>query len=94
MQNGVGDALGRNTHIAVQAADEQFADLARAPMRLLALERDDQALDLQGQLIGIAHWAARTVAQRFDTVIFVAGEDLVAGLARDAEFAVRPANPS
>ena len=38
MQDGVDGALGRDADVAVQAAHQQLADLARAPMRLLALE--------------------------------------------------------
>ena len=80
-------ALGRNAHIAVQAADQELADLARAPVRLVALEADDQALDLRRQLVGVAHRPARAVAQGLEAVLLVAVEDLVAGLARDAELA-------
>ena len=45
-EHGVDGALGRDADVAGQAAHQQLADLARAPVRLLALERDDQALDL------------------------------------------------
>ena len=38
--------LGRNPDIAVEPPDQQFPDLARAPVRLLGLEPDSQALDL------------------------------------------------
>ena len=56
-------------------------------MRLIAFERDDQALDLRRQLVGVAQRPARAVAQRLEPVLLVAIEDLVAGLARDAELA-------
>ena len=78
-------ALGRNADVAVQPPDQQLADLARAPVRLLALEPDNQALDLRRQLVGIAHRPPRAVAQRLKPVLLVAIEDLVAGLAGDAE---------
>ena len=55
-------ALGRQAHIAGKFAQQQFADFARAPMRLVALEIDDQPLDLIGQLVGIP---SRTVTCRF-----------------------------
>jgi hypothetical protein len=62
MQHGVDGALGRDAHVLVQAANQELANLARAPMGLLALERDDQALDLRRQLIGIADRPARPIA--------------------------------
>ena len=46
-------AFGRNPDIAVKPSDQQFPDLARAPVRLLGLEADNQALDLRRQLVGI-----------------------------------------
>jgi len=55
MKNGMDGALGRHPHITVEPADEQFADFAGAPMGLVLLEADDQALDLLGQLVGITH---------------------------------------
>ena len=36
-------AFGWNPDIAVQPPDQQFPDLARAPVRLLGLEADNQA---------------------------------------------------
>jgi hypothetical protein len=51
-------AFGRNPDIAVKPSDQQFPDLARAPVRLLGLETDNQALDLLRQLVGIAAPAA------------------------------------
>src|SRR5215471_10240038 len=56
-------------------------------MRLIALETDDQALDLCRQLIGIAYRPPRPVSQGLQPVLLVAIEDFVAGLARDAELA-------
>jgi hypothetical protein len=79
----------RDAQVSIQAADQQFANLARAPMRLVPLQSDDQALNLGRQLIGIPHGPTAAVTQRFGTVLPVAREDLVAGLARDAEL---PAN--
>jgi hypothetical protein len=40
-------------------------------MRLLALECDDQALDLLRQLIGIAHRTARPIAKGLGTMILI-----------------------
>ena len=43
-------AFGGQAHMAVEAADEEFL-LAGAPVRLVALEGDDQAFDLGRELI-------------------------------------------
>src|SRR5215218_3461925 len=85
VQHGVDGALGRDAHVPGQAADQEFADLACAPVRLLTLQAYDQALDLGRQLIGIAHRPTRAVGQGLEPELLVAGENLVAGLARDAE---------
>src|SRR5450631_960510 len=85
MQDGVDGALGRDAQVAVQAADQQFPNLARTPMGLLVLEPDDEALDLGRELIGIAYRPARAIAQRLAAMLLVPREDLVAGLARDAK---------
>jgi hypothetical protein len=73
-------ALGRNSDIAVEPPDQQLADLARAPVRLLALEPDNQPLDLLRQLVRITHWPARPIAQGCQPVLLVTIEYLVAGL--------------
>src|SRR5688572_25025225 len=54
-------------------------------MRLLPLQTEDHGFHLIGKLIGIAHRPARPVRQCLDAVLAVAIENLVAGLARDAE---------
>ena len=74
-------AFSRNPDITVEPPDQQFADLARSPVRLLGLEADNQALDLLRQLVGIAHRPPRAIAQRLKPVLLVAIENLVAGLA-------------
>ena len=79
-------AFGRNPDIAVEPSYQQLPDLARAPVRLLGLEPDNQALELLRQLVGIAHRPPRAVAQRRQPVLPVAIENLVAGLAGYAEF--------
>ena len=48
IENRMDGALGGNPDVAVEPPDQEFADLARAPVRLLGLEADDQALDLRG----------------------------------------------
>src|SRR3546814_5191465 len=47
VQHGVDRALGWHPHVAGQPPHQQLADLARAPVRLVPLEVDDQALDLR-----------------------------------------------
>src|SRR5690349_10377156 len=74
-------AFGGNPDIAIEPPDQQLADFARAPVRLLGFEADNQALDLLRELIGIAHWPPGAVAQRLKPVFPVAIENLVAGLA-------------
>ncbi len=81
IENRMDGAFGRNPDIAIEPPDQQFADLARAPVRLLGLEPDNQALDLLRQLVGIAHRPPRAIAQGLKPVLLVAIENLVAGLA-------------
>jgi hypothetical protein len=78
VEHGVDGALGWNAHVAGEPPDQELADLARPPMRLVALEVDDQAVDLRWQLVGIAHRPARAVAQlnhddRHDARLPIAG---------------------
>ena len=61
VENGVDRALGGNAKVAVQPPHQEVADFARAPMRLVALEGDDQPLDLRRQLVGVAHRPSRTI---------------------------------
>ena len=58
IENRMDGALGRHPDVAVEPPDQEFADLARAPMRLLSLQPDNQALDLLRQLVGVAHRTA------------------------------------
>jgi len=64
---------------------ELLADFRRAPAGILALEADDYRLDRGREAVGLAEGPAVTVGERLETAIFVAVEDLVASLARDAE---------
>ena len=85
VKHRVDGALGRNLDVSVEPAHQQFADLARTPVRLLGLEADDKGLDLLRELVGIAHRPSGAVAERLQAVFLVAIENLVAGLARYAE---------
>src|SRR6516164_458946 len=64
--------VARNADVAVQSTDQELADLAGTPMRLVTLGRDDQALDLRRQLIGIVNRPARAVGQGLETVFLIA----------------------
>ena len=57
-------ALGRNLDVSVEPPHQQFADLARTPVRLLGLEADDKGLDLLRELVGIAHRPSGAVTER------------------------------
>ena len=85
-------ALGRQPRVAGELADQQLPDFARAPMRLVPLEIDDQPLHLVRQLVGIAYRPTRAIAQRIEPLVLVAVEDLVAGLAGNAEIAAHLAH--
>ena len=85
IEHRMNGALGGNPDVAVEPAHQQFANLAGAPVRLLALQPDDQGLELLRELVGVADRPPGAVAQRLQPVLLVAVENLVAGLAGDAE---------
>src|SRR5262245_62373862 len=85
IENRMDGAFGRHPDVAGEAPDQELADLARAPVRLLGLEADDQALELLRQLVGIAHGSPRPVGQGLKPMLLVAVEYLVAGLPGDTE---------
>src|SRR5690349_10741392 len=66
-----------------------LADLRGAPARPLALEPNDQLLDLEGQLVGLPVGPARAIGQSLEPAVSIALENLVAGLARDFELAAQ-----
>src|SRR5262245_34927210 len=86
-QNRVYGAPGRNSNFAAKPSHQELANLARTPVRLLALQPYDQAFELRGELVGIADWPPRAIAQGSQSVLFVTIEDLVAGLTGYAEVA-------
>lgn len=75
-----GDAL-----VPSEPPDKDLADLARAPVWLVALRLDDLTLDLPGKLVGVAHRPARPIGERDRPILPIALEQLVAGLSRNAE---------
>jgi hypothetical protein len=60
MKDGVNGAFGGNAHIAGKPSDQELADLASAPMRLVALEGQNQAFDLLRE-VGILPMRVSTI---------------------------------
>jgi hypothetical protein len=58
-----------------------FADLRRAPARILALQVDDHRFQLRRQAIGLTMGPPAAIAEALQAAVLVAGEDFVAGLA-------------
>src|ERR1700759_285563 len=85
VEHRVDRALGGELDVAVQPPHQQLADLAGTPVRLLALQPDNQRLDLLRELIAITHRPAGPIAERLKPVLPVAVENLVTGLAGYAE---------
>src|SRR3954470_13031441 len=52
IENRMDGALGRYSDIAAEPPDQELANLTRAPVRLLGLQPDNQALNLLRQLVG------------------------------------------
>src|SRR5690606_33328003 len=92
IKHGMDGAPGGYPDIAGQAAHEQLADLAGAPVRLVLLGPHDHPLDRVRQLVGIANRSSRSVGQCLETMLPVTSEDLVSGLSRDAELPADPAH--
>ena len=74
-------AFGGQAQVAGQPAQEELPDLTGAPVGLVALEADDQALDLAGQLVGVADRPAGAVGEGLEAMLLVAVKDFVAGFA-------------
>jgi hypothetical protein len=55
IENRMDGAFGWNPDVSIEPPDEELADLARPPVRLLGLEPDNQALNLLRQLVGVAN---------------------------------------
>src|SRR5258708_17435261 len=79
VENGMDRTLGRYAHIRSQPPDQTLANLAGAPIGLLLFDLDNQALQLRGHLVGVAHRPARAIAQRFKPMLLVTIVDFVAG---------------
>ncbi|MBB5667753.1 hypothetical protein GGE66_002076 [Rhizobium leguminosarum] len=68
---------------------QSFSDLRCAPARLLLLGAHNQLLDLERKLIGVPVRTSRAIRQSFQSTGIIAADDLVAGLAGDAELAAQ-----
>ena len=65
---------------------QQFVpDLGRAPGGMLPLDGEDGLLDLERRLVGVAIGSSGPILQTTQCELLVAVEELVAGLAGDAE---------
>ena len=62
------------------------AQFRRTPSRVVTLELQDRALDLERELIGMPIRSTRAVFKAFKTAVLVAIEDLVPRDTRNAEF--------
>jgi hypothetical protein len=51
IEHGVNGAAGGNLNLTGKAAQQAFAHLASAPVRLLSLQMEDGGLDLLGKLV-------------------------------------------
>src|SRR5437016_4655919 len=77
--------LNRRQLHAWDLLPELLPDLGRAPARVLALQPDDRRLERRGQPIRLAIRPPTAIGKRPEPAVFVALEDLIAGLARNAE---------
>ena len=77
-------ALGGNGNIG-EPADQLLADFASTPARVFALHVQDVVLHLKGKLVGVAIGAAASVRKTLESTFLITIEDLVAGLAGNAE---------
>src|SRR5439155_1570375 len=82
IQHRVHGAVGREVRAGVLLA-QFFAELRRAPPRILPLESDDGRLDRRRQPIRLAMRSPAAIIEGANPAVLVPVEDLVAGLARD-----------
>src|ERR1051325_7311512 len=70
-----------------QAPEQTIPNLARTPVGLFLLRRQNSGFDLFRQLIGIAERPPSPIRQPLQAALLVTLENLVAGLPRNAELA-------
>ena len=69
-----------------EPAQQALPDFASTPAGVLLLYVQDEVFDLERKSVGAAIRASASVGQPLNPAFLVAIEDLVAGLARNAEF--------
>ena len=84
IEHGMDRADGRQVR-AGELLPELFADLGRAPARILPLQAHDRRFNGRRQPIRLPVRAVAPIAEGLDPAVLVAVEDLVAGLARNPE---------
>jgi hypothetical protein len=84
IQHRVDGALGRNFDSG-ESADQALSDLAGTPAGMLALHVENEILHLKRQLMRVAVWTTASIGKPLNAAFLVTIEDLVAGLAGDAE---------
>src|SRR5688500_6301714 len=84
IEHGV-DRADRGQVRAGELLPEFLSDLGRAPARILSLQTDDRRLNRCWEAIRLSVCAVAPIAKGLDATVFVAVEDLVAGLARNPE---------
>src|SRR5580700_1202150 len=87
IQHGMNGAGGRDFDGMRQAPEEAIANLARTPVGLFFLRRQNGGFDRFRQLIGISEWTSCPIRQPFQTALLIPLENLVAGFPRDAKLA-------
>ncbi|HUJ30772.1 MAG TPA: hypothetical protein VLY23_05790 [Candidatus Acidoferrum sp.] len=55
VEHRVNGAFGGSLDVSVEATHQHFADLAGAPVRVLALQPDDQGLELLRGPVGVTY---------------------------------------
>src|SRR5262245_51109981 len=68
IEDGMDGAFCREADITGQAAQEELPDLAGAPVRFVAFEADDEALELGGELVGVMDGSAGAVGEGLEAM--------------------------
>jgi hypothetical protein len=84
IQHGMDGTDGRQVRPG-ELLTKLFTDLGRAPPRILTLQAHDGGFDRRRQPVRLPVRAVAPIAKGLDPAVFVAVEDLVAGLARNPE---------
>ena len=88
IEYGVDGADGGGLDPQFESA-QLLADLGRAPGGVFLAQLEDPALELEGQLVGLAVGPAAAIGEALEADIAIAPVELVAGLAGDAELSAQ-----